>query len=248
MVSSRDVAERFSRQHKNVLQSINKLECSAEFNGLNFQPVEYIDQKGEVRREVWMTRDGFGFLVMGFAGKEAALVKEAFIADFNRMEARLQEIAAEELRRAEEARWKEKEPPMDYSNPAHMLGFVKYLTGKVEEQRHTIEHQEQVISQQTPKVQAFELLQDTSGSMCFRDVAKSLKMNERHFFQWLAAAGWIYKRVSGGQWIGRQEKIDVGYLEHVAVTYGEGKSRIASQCRVTAKGVAAIAQMRKAIN
>lgn len=36
-----------------------------------------------------MTKDGFVFLVMGFTGKKAAAFKEAYIAEFNRMEAGL---------------------------------------------------------------------------------------------------------------------------------------------------------------
>ncbi|ACY84441.1 antirepressor protein [Edwardsiella piscicida] len=36
-----------------------------------------------------MTKDGFVFLVMGFTGKKAAAFKEAYIAEFNRMEAQL---------------------------------------------------------------------------------------------------------------------------------------------------------------
>ncbi len=36
-----------------------------------------------------MTKDGFIFLVMGFTGKKAAAFKEAYIAEFNSMEASL---------------------------------------------------------------------------------------------------------------------------------------------------------------
>lgn len=89
VVSSRDVAEKFGKLHKNVMQSIENLECSTSFNELNFQPVEYLDKKGEKRPEVLMTRDGFTFLAMGFTGAKAAQFKEAYIAAFNRMEAEL---------------------------------------------------------------------------------------------------------------------------------------------------------------
>jgi hypothetical protein len=33
-----------------------------EFNRLNFQPVEYVDHKGELRRMIKMTKDGFMLL------------------------------------------------------------------------------------------------------------------------------------------------------------------------------------------
>ncbi|KOO54403.1 hypothetical protein ACS33_14000 [Edwardsiella ictaluri] len=83
------VAEFFGKQHKNVIQKIETLDCSPEFNGLNFQPVKYTDAKGEKRPSYEMTKDGFVFLVMGFTGKRAAAFKEAYIAEFNRMEAQI---------------------------------------------------------------------------------------------------------------------------------------------------------------
>ena len=74
--SSRFVAEAFDRQHKNVLQAYDMLECSQEFNRRNFAPVEYLDAKGQARRMIEMTFDGFIFLVMGFTGAKAAAIKE----------------------------------------------------------------------------------------------------------------------------------------------------------------------------
>lgn len=86
MTTSRDVAHVFGKEHKNVLQAIENLDCSDDFNELNFQPVKYIDEKGEKRPMYQMTRDGFSFLVMGFRGKKAAEFKEKFIQKFNAME------------------------------------------------------------------------------------------------------------------------------------------------------------------
>lgn len=89
ITSSLDVASYFNKLHKNVIQKIQSIECSKEFNQLNFKLVDYIDAKGEKRPMYEMTKDGFVFLVMGFTGKKAAQFKEAYIAEFNRMEAEL---------------------------------------------------------------------------------------------------------------------------------------------------------------
>ncbi|MDO9105210.1 MAG: Rha family transcriptional regulator [Methylovulum sp.] len=78
-------------RHDNVIQAITKLDCSPEFNALNFKAVEYTDAKGEKRPCYEITRDGFTFLAMGFTGKQAAQWKEAYILAFNRMESELQE-------------------------------------------------------------------------------------------------------------------------------------------------------------
>lgn len=83
------IAEAFEKEHKNVLRDIENLECSEEFNRLNFEPVEYKDAKGEMRPAYRITRDGFAFLAMGFTGKKAAAWKEKFLAAFNAMEQQL---------------------------------------------------------------------------------------------------------------------------------------------------------------
>ncbi|EFB8820963.1 transcriptional regulator [Escherichia coli] len=83
------IAEFFGKRHDNVIQKIKTLECSEKFNALNFKDVTYTDAKGEKRPMYQITKNGFVFLVMGFTGKKAAAFKEAYIAEFDRMEAEL---------------------------------------------------------------------------------------------------------------------------------------------------------------
>jgi Rha family phage regulatory protein len=80
------VAEKFEKQHKNILQAIDKLECSEEFGRLNFQPSSYLNAQNKTQPMYQITRDGFAFLAMGFTGKEAARWKEQFINAFNHLE------------------------------------------------------------------------------------------------------------------------------------------------------------------
>lgn len=84
--SSQLVAKHFKKEHFNVLQSIEKLECSDGFKSANFFKSEYLDAKNETRPEYQMTKNGFAFLVMGFTGKDAAKFKEDYIAAFDFME------------------------------------------------------------------------------------------------------------------------------------------------------------------
>ena len=76
-----------------MLRAYDALECSPEFNRLNFEPADFIDKNGEKRRKIHMTKDGFMFLVMSFTGKEAARIKEAYINAFNAMAEQLQQIS-----------------------------------------------------------------------------------------------------------------------------------------------------------
>ncbi|RXK34197.1 hypothetical protein BBD39_11040 [Arsenophonus endosymbiont of Bemisia tabaci Asia II 3] len=94
VTSSNAVAIYFAKRHDNVIQKIESLDCSSEFRLLNFKETFYIRENpnggdGISTKCYEMTKDGFVFLVMGFTGKKAAQFKEAYIAEFNRMEAQI---------------------------------------------------------------------------------------------------------------------------------------------------------------
>lgn len=91
--TSLKVANIFGKQHKNVIQKIESLDCSPEFTSANFSAhVQSIEIGNGATREskyYEMTKDGFMFLVMGFTGASAARIKEAYINTFNQMAAML---------------------------------------------------------------------------------------------------------------------------------------------------------------
>jgi len=93
VTTSLAVAEYFDKLHKNVLRSIELLDCSAEFSRLNFELTSYLDQQGKSRPMYYLTKNGFVFLVMGFTGEEAGRIKEAYITAFDQMEKLLREHA-----------------------------------------------------------------------------------------------------------------------------------------------------------
>lgn len=87
--TSLKVAEVFGKLHKNILQRIESLDCSQDFASANFSANVRSEQIGRGAQRDFkfyeMTKDGFMFLVMGFTGKQAARIKEAYIAAFNWM-------------------------------------------------------------------------------------------------------------------------------------------------------------------
>lgn len=85
------IAEFFGKRHERVLDKIRNLDCSAKFTEHNFVSSEYTDSTGRKLPMYQITRDGFAFLAMGFTGKKAAAFKEAYIVEFNRMEAELRQ-------------------------------------------------------------------------------------------------------------------------------------------------------------
>lgn len=92
ITTSRAVAERFGKRHKNVLQAIEFLiadSSDSAFIELNFQPNSYTDSINRTLPEYRLTKDGFALLAMGFTGADALAWKIAFIKAFNAMEADL---------------------------------------------------------------------------------------------------------------------------------------------------------------
>lgn len=70
LASSREVAEKFNKKHKNVLQSIENLVAKNSATKNMFIKTTY-ENRGKQYKEYLMTRDGFSLLVMGFTGNEA---------------------------------------------------------------------------------------------------------------------------------------------------------------------------------
>ena len=94
VTTSRNIAEIFEKEHKNVIRDIkNILETNKDkdFNQLNFELVTYTDIKGEQRPEYLLTRDGTMLLIMGYNGEKAMTLKTEYIKAFNKMEALLKE-------------------------------------------------------------------------------------------------------------------------------------------------------------
>lgn len=102
--TSRIVAEKFGKEHCNVIKAIEQIINDVENNlvdigvknnvndiateiGGNELFIEdtYIDSKGEMRKQYLITESGAMLLIMGFTGTKALMVKTQFIKEFNRM-------------------------------------------------------------------------------------------------------------------------------------------------------------------
>lgn len=88
VVSSRQVAEKFGKLHKDVLENIRNI-LAAENSATKFYQEATHEYRGQKFPEYLMNRDGFSLLVMGFTGKDALHWKMKYIAAFNEMEAKL---------------------------------------------------------------------------------------------------------------------------------------------------------------
>lgn len=222
--NSRDVAAYFSKQHAHVLRDIDALLKSAPELGLsNFGEGYYtLPATGSQQHRAFdMDRQGFELLAMGFTGNKALRWKIAYVRAFKTMEDALRKPAV-----------------IDFSDPKIALGFIEHLTGKVQEQ-------EAIIVEQGGRLKKLDRIEAAGGSMCLTDAAKTLKVRPQELIRFMQSRGFIYKRVGNTAWIGRQEKIQTGYLEHREHVYidREGHERVATQVLVTAKGLVKLSEL-----
>lgn len=97
VMTSREIAEVFGKEHRTVLRSIANIGCSEDFKLHNFVPISFKDSGNRTQTEYLVTRDGFMFLGMGFTGKRAAEFKELIIQDYNRVLSELENLKKPKL-------------------------------------------------------------------------------------------------------------------------------------------------------
>ena len=95
VVSSKDIADHFGKQHKDVLENIHNI-LAAENSATKFCQETTYQNRGKDYKEYLMNRDGFSLLAMGFTGKKALQWKLKYIEAFNEMEETLKQGYLEE--------------------------------------------------------------------------------------------------------------------------------------------------------
>ena len=103
-----------------------------------------------------------------------------------------------------------------------------------------------VVTEQAPKVEALARIADARGSMCLTDAAKHLGVQRCKLIDWMRANRWIYRREGCARWLAYQPRMSAGLLDHKVTLLGldeVGDQRLASQVRVTPKGLAKLAQV-----
>lgn len=100
VVSTLEVAERFGKEHKDVLRTIRNLaaeKCAAKsmFYETTFE------NRGKDYPMYLMNRDGFSLLAMGFTGKEALEWKIKYIEAFNKMEEQIRKTGSYSIQEPE---------------------------------------------------------------------------------------------------------------------------------------------------
>ncbi|MDC4880071.1 phage antirepressor KilAC domain-containing protein [Acinetobacter baumannii] len=143
-------------------------------------------------------------------------------------------------------RWQELEAqvakPVD---PMQLLSDPNLLRNALLTYSEKVIELEQKVEVMQPTVEAFDRIATADGSLCLTDTAKALQMRPKDFISLLNRKQWIYKRAGATHYVGYQDKVQSGYLEHkvMEVTRGDGSTKITEQVRVTPKGLTKLSKL-----
>jgi phage antirepressor YoqD-like protein len=130
------------------------------------------------------------------------------------------------------------DPMAALNDPEFLRGTLLTYSEKV----IALEHKVEVMQ---PDVDALERIAKADGALCITDAAKNLQVQPKFLFRLLSENRWIYKRLGSKTWVGYQDKIQSGYLEHKVhtVVRNDGSEKVTEQALVTAKGLTKLSKI-----
>lgn len=218
-MSSREIADLTGKDHDNVRRDIKNI---AEQLSVSFEEKVEPSMGGRPSKVFWLPKRETLILVSGYSVELRARIID---------------------------RWQELEagapPALNMRDPRQLVTAALQLIEVNQELQATIDQQQRKIDDDAPKVDGFERIARSDGSLCMTDAAKTLQVQPRHLTRLLQEKGWIYRRPMGSGWLAYQDRIQSGHMEH-KVTTGEksdGREWSNTQARITPKGLAKLAEI-----
>ena len=217
VASSRQIAESFGKEHKNVIQAVANLVAENSAAKSMFYETTF-ENRGKQYPMYLMNRDGFTLLAMGFTGKAALEWKLKYIAAFNAMEKQLAERP--QFSRAEL--------------------MAQALIAAHEE----LEHKDAKIAELTPKGIFADAVSASKKSILVGELAKLLCQNgvqvgQNRLFIWMREHGFLIRDPKRSDYnMPTQRAVEQGLFEikETTVVHSDGHTSINKTPKVTGKG------------
>lgn len=178
-VSSREVAEKFKKQHSHVMEAVRNLMVENSTVKNLFIP-SIFKKRGKEYPEYQITRDGFSLLAMGFTGSKALEWKLKFIEAFNKMEEALNK------------------QPMPTGKQLLAMALIE-ADATIKEQASLIGTLQKKIEDDAPLVRFANQLAESEEDMSIDLFAKALcdegfEIGEKRLFRWLRNNKYLTKK------------------------------------------------------
>lgn len=184
VVSSRQIAENFGKEHFNIMRDIEDLiknmgVITSEDTPEMFYKTTYVHEQNKQEYPMYlMNRDGFTLLVMGFKGAKAIEWKIKYIQAFNEMEKELQAS-------------KQQSTLPDFTNP---VAAARAWADELEAKQKALAQ----IEKDKPKVEFANAVTASKDCIYIRELAKILQQNgfntgEKRLYKWLRNNGYLIK-------------------------------------------------------
>lgn len=224
VVSSRQIAENFGKNHRDVLRAVDNLkEDVRNFAQMFFEGTDQ-DSYGREQRAYLMNRDGFTLLAMGFTGKAALEWKLKYIAAFNEMEKKLAE-----------------QPQLTRSQLLATALIAAHE--ELEEKDKRIE----LLTADTERMKPKEIFSDavstSQNSILVGELAKLLKQNgieigEKRLYAWMRENGYLIKH-KGADWnkpTQRSMEMKLFTIKETVICHSDGHTSVNTTTKVTGIG------------
>ncbi len=204
VVSSRDIAKHFGREHKNILAAIREI-LVAEKSATKFFYESSFEYRGQTFPEYLMNRDGFTLVVMGLNNTEKVIEwKLKYIQAFNEMEKKLTAP--------------EPEPPELALSKA--LVMAQGIIAREQERSKQLEKENAKLK---PAAEYAHNMLLSDETLTVTQIALNFGMTANKLNKLLEEWG-IQKKVNK-QWIPKRKYIDKGYTVSIPVEVGNGETK-----------------------
>ena len=228
-MNSVEIAELVGSRHDNVKRAIERL---AKSEVIQLPPLERVENKQSLSQNKFAD----AYIFSGEKGKRDSIIVVAQLCpEFTaRLVDRWQELEA-------------KVATLTLPNFADPVAAARAWADEVEQKR--IAKQEVIalqskVEETKPVVEAYSRIAIADGSLNMTEAAKTLQVRPIDLRRWLHANRWIYRRNGSKNWLGYQDRIQSGLIEHKINTYekDDGSQGISEQARITPKGLTVLAK------
>lgn len=215
-MSSREIADLCEKRHDNVMRDVREMlvQLYGEADLLKFEGIEK-DGRNRDQPVFMLPKRETLILVSGYR-----LELRARIID------RWQQLEADDRRHT----------MLALNDPATLRGLLETYSARVEQA-------EAKVSDLQPKADALARIAEADGSVNITAAAKALQMRPKDLFGHLRTNQWIYRRAGATGYLGYQNRVAAGLLEHKVATIqrADGSEKVVEHVLVTAKGLARLA-------